>query len=98
MVSEEEMRKIMRGVRAIGPNNAGVQEAAHLLAEAMKEGVEWEGEATVKHEWRWEDGEHIVTAGLHFDELPPGWMLNVPDGQRVTVTVTREGMGDGEGD
>ena len=49
--------------------------------------VVWSGEATVKHEWKWEDGEHIVTAGLHFDELPPGWMLNVPDGQQVTILV-----------
>jgi len=39
MVSEEEMSEIMRGVRCIGPNNAGVKEAAHLIAEAMRKGV-----------------------------------------------------------
>jgi len=49
MVSEEEMRKIMKGVRAIGRNNAGVNEAAHLLAEAMKEGVVWKRDCRVTH-------------------------------------------------
>jgi len=80
------------GVPSIDREYAFVRaaDAAYAIAEWMRKAVLWEGEATIKHEWRWEDGEHIVTAGLHFDELPPGWMLSVPDGQRVRVVMWLE--------
>jgi len=37
ILSKKEMCDILRSVRCIGPNNAGVTEATQLLAEAMRE-------------------------------------------------------------
>lgn len=67
----------------------GVIKAARAIHERMQEDVVWEGGAVVRHEDKWEDGDLIITASLHFDELPPGWLLNVGDSKRVIVTVRR---------
>jgi len=90
MVSEEEMCEIMKGVRCIGPNNAGVKEAAHAIAEAMKEGVVWEGPAKIgKH-----GGVDLIspvsgeTYGA-FSPWPPGRLEETPIGQRLQLTVTK---------
>jgi len=93
MVSEEEMRKIMKGVRAIGRNNAGVNEAAHLLAEAMKEGVVWSD--TFKAT---ELGECVRLMSRAGDTEIRTTRDGLSDGKEYRVTVRREGMGDGEGD
>jgi len=93
MVSEEEMRKIMKGVRAIGLNNAGVKEAAHLLAEAMKEGVVWSD--TFKAT---ELGECVRLMSRAGDTEIRTTRDGLSDGKEYRVTVRREGMGDGEGD
>ena len=93
MVSEEEMRKIMEGVRCIGPNNAGVKEAAHLLAEAMKEDVVYESTGVADYDGccvRLGRGTELI---LGSDDE---W--DILDGQQYHVIVTREGMGDGKGD
>ena len=97
MVSEKKMRDILRSVRAIGRNNAGVEEAAHLLAEAMQEGV------VVQLDGGW-----LPPSSAHKGIL---WIVDtdivvvpncsegaIADEERVSVIVTREGMGDGEGD
>lgn len=70
--------------------------AAHAIHQRQAGGVAWEGGAVVKHESRWENGELVICATLHFDEIAPGWLLNMPDGQRVEVTVSKadEGVGD----
>ena len=81
----------MKGVRCIGPYNAGVQEAAHLLAEAMKEGLAWEGPGRIG-----EDGTVILISPVSgetygaFSPWPPGRLEETPIGQRVTVTVKVE--------
>ena len=68
-----------------------IADAAHAIAERMREGVVWEGLGTVRHQDEWDHGALIITASLHFDELPPGWLLNVGDCERVQVTVRRKG-------
>jgi len=94
MVSEEEMRKIMKGVRAIGRNNAGVNEAAHAIAEAMKEGVLWEGEAELRHLHCPPDAEHTYLHYPHIDDyaytecFSEGYVGK--HGERVRVTVRVE--------
>ena len=100
--SKKEMCDILRSVRCIGPNNAGEQEAAHLLAEAMKEGVVWEGTDKAAL--------GVLPGGLcgdeYFDvvELGKGTGIGLDsfslciegsekdgwiDGQQYTVTVTK---------
>ena len=98
MVSEEEMRKIMRGVRCIGPYNAGVEEAAQLLAEAMQKGVGWEGTGQIVHGL---NSTSVNVPGAGRLTLEDNWGDARPGvhGQRVCVIVRlEEGMGDGEGD
>jgi len=92
MVSEEKMRDIMRGVRAIGPNNAGVQEAAHLLAEAMKEGVVYED---IFRAEEYED--HVLLLSKKGTAQLRTTANGLVDGEEYRVIVTRE-AGDGEGD
>jgi len=91
MVSEEEMRKIMRGVRCIGPYNAGVKEAAQIRAEAMKEGVVW-------HELA------VGVGGINRTEfqgqsgstyrIPEGILDEEEDGKEYHVTVTEVSAND----
>ena len=101
MVSEKKMRDILRSVRAIGRNNAGVQEAAHLLAEAMKEGVVWEGEAELRHLHCPPDAEHTYLHYPHIDDyaytecFSEGYVGK--HGERVRVIVRSKEEEDGEG-
>lgn len=68
-------------------------ECAELQEEnrRLREDVVWQGGAVVRHEDKMENGNLVITAGLHFDEIMPGWLLNVAHGQRVQVTVGKVG-------
>jgi len=100
ILSKKEMCDILRSVRCIGPNNAGVEQAAHLIAEAMKEGVVWEGEAELRHLHCPPDAEHTYLHYPHIDDyaytecFSEGYVGK--HGERVRVTVRREAR-DGEG-
>jgi len=59
--------------------------------------VLWAGEGTVKHKYALEDDPAVITAQLHFDPLPPGWLLNAKDGQQVKVIVVKEPGNDKKG-
>ena len=93
MLSKKKMRDILGSVRAIGRNNAGVEEAAQLLAEAMKEGVV----AKIDGRWSEEMGYYTLTleAIQPHQEGKLGFALRSPDapddgdGERVIVTVMR---------
>jgi len=89
MVSEEEMRKIMRGVQAIGRNNTGVEEAAQLLAEAMKEDVVYESTGVADYDGccvRLGCGTELI--------LGPDDEWDILDGRQYHVTVTEEPTND----
>ena len=92
MVSEEEMREIMRGVRCIGQYNAGVEEAAHLIAvadrEAMKKGMVWEGTGQIVHGL---NSTSVNVPGAGRLTLEDNWGDARPavHGQRVRITVTK---------
>lgn len=68
-----------------------IAEAAHAIAEKLREGVVWEGTATVRRTFD-EAGPSEVSYNerLEFDEIRPAWLSSVPDGERVRVTVTKE--------
>ena len=89
MVSEKKMRDILRSVRAIGPNNAGVEQAAHLIAEAMKEGVVWE-EAGICHA----EGSDEYTRTYHLETVTGKLTIyqfadGLSPGKSYRVTVTK---------
>jgi hypothetical protein len=69
----------------------GSDRAAHAIAERLGEGVVWEGLATARTDGHWDDelGTVVFDGTIEFDEIAPGFMLNVPDGQRVRVTVEK---------
>ena len=88
MLSEEKTRDILKSVRSIGANNAGVEEAAHLLAEVMKEGVVWKGHGYCHEKW----GGKAVIVSLPTGSFDIGNARDYPglDGKDVCVTVTLE--------
>jgi len=90
--SEEEMQKILKGVRTIGPYNPGVQEAAHTIAEAMMEGVVYED---VFRAEEYED--YMLLLSKKGTAQLRTTANGLVDGEEYRVTV-RRGARDGEGD
>ena len=90
MVSEEEMSEIMRGVPAIGPNNAGVNEAAHLLAEAMKEGVVYDSSEHFHILHLVDPDETCIDGDIDLQDIVLDGHLG-QDRQRVRVIMRLEG-------
>jgi len=82
----------MKRIRSIGPYNAGVQVAAHTIAEAMKEGMVW-------HELA------VGVGGINRTEfqgqsgstyrIPEGVLDEEEDGKEYRITVTKVEGGSG---
>jgi hypothetical protein len=89
-LSEEEISKIICS-NIKGFEWEGSDRAAHAIAERLGEGVVWESLATARTDGHWDDelGTVVFDGTIEFDEIAAGFMLNVPDGQRLRVIVEK---------
>ena len=87
ILSEKELEQLIRSVPSIGPYHAGAGEAARLIAEKLG-GVVWEKVVDIEEaatgEWTGLYDEDGYVGKLN------GTIGEGLDGQRVTLTVTKE--------